>query len=112
MGGNYHSLSLTSTKVKMNLAEAVLGDQITREEIVIHAHDAKFDAMLLSKVWAEYWSLQSPLCRKLMLENYSWSSSNIISMCKDKDRRVQDRRARRGSQESEGLFYSMAGNKE
>ena len=41
-------MSLTSTKVKMNLAEAVLGDQITREEIVIHAHDAKFDAMLLS----------------------------------------------------------------
>ena len=50
-------MSLTSTKVKMNLAEAVLGDKITREEIVLHAHDAKFDAMLLSKVWAEYWSL-------------------------------------------------------
>ena len=28
--GNNHSLSLTSNKVKMNLAEAVLGDKITR----------------------------------------------------------------------------------
>ena len=102
--GNYHSLSLTSTKVKMNLAEAVLGDKITREEIVIHAHDAKFDAMLLSKVWAEYWSLQSPLCRKLMLENYSWSSSNIISMWKDKVRKVQDRIARRGKSGIRGII--------
>ena len=101
--GNYQSLSLTSTKVKMNLAEAVLGDKITREEIVLHAHDAVFDAMLLSKVWAQYWSLQSPLCRKLMLENYSCSSSNIHSMCKEKIRRVQDRRARRGKSGTRGI---------
>ena len=101
--GNYQSLSLTSTKVKVNLAEAVLGDKITREELVLHAHDAEFDTMLLSKVWAEYWSLQSPLCRKLLLENYSCSSSNIISKCKDKIRKVQDRRARRGKAGIRGI---------
>ena len=101
--GNYQSLSLTSTKVKVNLAEAVLGDKITREELVLHAHDAEFDTMLLSKVWAEYWSLQSPLCRKLLLENYSCSSSNIISKCKDNIRKVQDRRARRGKAGIRGI---------
>ena len=94
--GNYQSLSLTSTNVEVNLAEAVLGDKIKREEIVLNAHDAEFDTMLLHKVWTEYWSMQSPLCRKLLLQNYSCSSSIIIPKCKDKIRKVQERRARRG----------------
>ena len=89
----------------MNLAEEVLGDKITREDIILNAHDADFDTMGLGKVWAEYWSWQSPLCRKLLMETFACSSSRINSVCKDKIRKIQDKRARSGKLGIRGVTF-------
>ena len=40
-------IGLTNLSVQTNLAEAILGAQISREEIKENAHDALFDSVLL-----------------------------------------------------------------
>ena len=44
------SRSLTSLKPDKNLAEDILGESVSREELVINAHDADFDAKFLDRV--------------------------------------------------------------
>ena len=100
--GNFKCLSLTSTKVSKNLAEEILMEGVTREEIIKNAHDAVYDAQILAKVWAKYYGSQSPLSQNIIEENYMRLGSSLVSWSKDIIRKARDRRARRGQMESVG----------
>ena len=100
--GNFKCLSLTSTKVSKNLAEEILMEGVTREEIIKNAHDAVYDAQILAKVWAKYYGSQSPLSQNIIKENYMRLGSSLVSWSKDIIRKTRDRRAPRGQMGSVG----------
>ena len=105
--GNFKCLSLTSTKLPKNLAEEILMEEVTREEIIKNAHDAMYDSQILAKVWAKYYGSQSPLSKNIIKENYMRLGSSLVSWSKDIIRRSRDRRARRGKMKNVDyeLFY-------
>ena len=48
------SKSLTKLNVDKNLAEQILKEDLTRQELEVNAHDAQFDSVLLYRVLIRY----------------------------------------------------------
>ena len=64
------SKSLTKLKDEKNLSEIILGDKISRQEIVEQGHDAHFDAGLLMKVFEAYLNPPWSCSLEFLMENY------------------------------------------
>ena len=83
-----------------NLSETVLGDQVTREEILKRAHDAMFDAELVLRVFKAYlhppWSSSS----EFVEDTYIVPASSLIEKAKMKISRMILKRSRKLKQTS------------
>ena len=104
---NISCIGLTNMTVKTNLAEAILGNEISREEMKESAHDALFDSVLLYKVWDKYMENLPTLDAALLLRDYVESSSLAVSQAKATISDIRSRRNRRGrsKHEEKGIVY-------
>ena len=104
---NISCIGLTNMTVKTNLAEAILGNKISREEIKESAHDALFDSVLLYKVWDKYMENLPTLDAALLLRDYVESSSLAVCQAKATISEIRSRRNRRGrsKHEEKGIVY-------
>ena len=100
-------IGLTNLSVQTNLAEAILGAQISREEIKENAHDALFDSVLLYRVWCKYMENLPALDATLLLRDYVQSSSLAVSKAKATICAIRVKRNRRGrsTNEEKGIVY-------
>ena len=89
------SKSLSSLKKTKNLAEEILGSNISREELANTAHDAVYDSLLLGKVWAKYLVAWSPEPVSIMVENYMDPAANLISFAQNFITKIGDKRRRK-----------------
>ena len=82
------------------MSETVLGDQVTREEIIKRAHDAMFDAELVLRVFKAYlhppWSSSS----EFVEDTYIVPASSLIEKAKMKISRMILKRSRKLKQTS------------
>jgi len=84
------TLSLVKlTDGKKNLAQTVLGDEISREELS-EAHDGLFDALLLLRVVERYAELYTPL--ESILDHHLMIASELISVVQYHMTRIRTRR--------------------
>ena len=89
------SKSLSSLKKTKNLAEEILGSNISREELANTAHDAVYDSLLLGKVWAKYLVAWSPEPVSIIVENYMDPTANLISFAQNFITKIGDKRRRK-----------------
>ena len=94
---NNKSKSLSSTKKETkNLAEEILGSNISREELSNTAHDAVYDSLLLGRVWAKYLAAWSPEPESIIVDNYMDPGANLIRDAQSFISKIGDKRRRKG----------------
>ena len=89
------SKSLSSLKKTKNLAEEILGSNISREELSNTAHDAVYDSLLLGRVWAKYLAAWYPYPVSIIVENYMGPGANLIRDAQSFISKIGDKRRRK-----------------
>ena len=89
------SKSLSSLKKSKNLAEEILGSNISREELSNTAHDAVYDSLLLGRVWAKYLAAWSPEPESIIVDNYMDPGANLIRDAQSFISKIGDKRRRK-----------------
>lgn len=107
---NNKSKSLSSIKKETkNLAEEILGSNISREELSNTAHDAVYDSLLLGRVWAKYLANWSPDPESIIVDNYMSPGANLIRLAQLFIIKIGDKRRRKGKTVKDSGVLSVNG---
>ena len=94
---NKGSISLVKLDTPENLTERVLGDQISRDELMEGAHDARFDTDILMRVFRQYMKSFDKDLEEL-LASYMLRSQNLADLAETKVNRIMIKRMRKGKE--------------
>ena len=94
---NKGSISLVKLDTPENLTERVLGDQISRDELMEGAHDARFDTDILMRVFRQYMKSFDKDLEEL-LASYMLRSENLADLAETKVNRIMIKRMRKGKE--------------
>ena len=89
-----------------NLTERVLGSNITRDELKKGAHDARFDADILNRVFKQYLKSYGKDLEELLTSKMI-RSGDLIHLAESKVNRIMNKRIKKSKQKQPPykLFY-------
>ena len=100
------SKSLTKLNVEKNLAEEILGEDLTRQELEENAHNAEFDSVLLYRVFIRYLeNLAESEARDVMKYYKVKSGDRMMDTARLYISKISSKRRRRVGTASHGIVY-------
>ena len=82
------------------LSEVILGEKITRQELIDNAHDAMFDAELLLRVFNAYQLPPWSCTPEMLVDTYMVPAGQLIGSARMRVRQFELRRSRKLNQQS------------